>query len=69
MADPQGFLHVAKQDARKRPVEERIHDWREVYAPQSPSERDREVSEQARRCMDCASRSVIRAARGARSGT
>lgn len=53
MADPQGFLHVAKQDARKRPVEERIHDWREVYAPQSPSERDREVSEQARRCMDC----------------
>ncbi|QBJ94764.1 glutamate synthase subunit beta [Rhodococcus sp. ABRD24] len=53
MADPQGFLHVVKRDARKRPVDERVHDWREVYADQSPAERAREVSEQARRCMDC----------------
>ncbi|WP_305091563.1 glutamate synthase subunit beta [Prescottella sp. R16] len=53
MADPHGFLHVTKKEARKRPVGERVHDWREVYAPQPPDERDREVSEQARRCMDC----------------
>ncbi|CAM3136333.1 glutamate synthase subunit beta [Prescottella defluvii] len=53
MADPQGFLHVGKQEARKRPVEERVHDWREVYEPQSAEDRAREVSEQARRCMDC----------------
>ncbi|MGF7124321.1 glutamate synthase subunit beta [Rhodococcus sp. BE178] len=53
MADPQGFLHVTKQEARKRPVEERVHDWREVYESQSVEERAREVSEQASRCMDC----------------
>ncbi|RDI21137.1 glutamate synthase (NADH) small subunit [Rhodococcus sp. AG1013] len=53
MADPQGFLHVTKQEARKRPVEERVHDWREVYESQSAEERAREVSEQASRCMDC----------------
>ena len=53
MADPQGFLHIVKKEARKRPVAERVHDWAEVYAPQSPAERAAEVSEQAARCMDC----------------
>ncbi|QSE78589.1 glutamate synthase subunit beta [Rhodococcus koreensis] len=53
MADPQGFLHIVKKEARKRPVAERIHDWNEVYAPQSSAERSAEVSEQAARCMDC----------------
>ncbi|WP_156517481.1 FAD-dependent oxidoreductase, partial [Rhodococcus sp. LB1] len=53
MADPQGFLHIVKKEARKRPVAERVHDWHEVYAPQSPAERAAEVSEQAARCMDC----------------
>ncbi|WP_137725962.1 glutamate synthase subunit beta [Prescottella subtropica] len=53
MADPHGFLHVTKKEARKRPVAERVRDWREVYAPQSAAGRAREVSEQARRCMDC----------------
>ncbi len=52
-ADPQGFLHIVKKEARKRPVAERVHDWHEVYAPQSPAERAAEVSEQAARCMDC----------------
>ncbi len=53
MADPQGFLHVAKVDASKRPVDERVGDWREVYEQQDPHERSGEVSQQARRCMDC----------------
>ncbi len=53
MADAHGFLQVAKVEAAKRPVDERIGDWREVYELQNPHERAGEVSEQARRCMDC----------------
>jgi len=53
VADPHGFLEVAKVEAPKRPVDERVGDWREVYAQQDPQQRAREVSQQARRCMDC----------------
>ena len=53
MADPQGFLQVQKVEAPKRPVDERVGDWREVYEQQNPHERAGEVSQQARRCMDC----------------
>jgi glutamate synthase (NADPH) small chain len=53
VADPHGFLEVAKIEAAKRPVDERVGDWREVYERQSPHERAGEVSQQARRCMDC----------------
>jgi glutamate synthase (NADPH/NADH) small chain len=53
VADPRGFLDVAKVDAPKRPVDERVGDWREVYERQDPRERAGEVSQQARRCMDC----------------
>ena len=53
MADPNGFLRVRKLDAAKRPVDERVGDWREVYESQDPNERAGEVSQQARRCMDC----------------
>ncbi|WP_458315807.1 glutamate synthase subunit beta [Mycolicibacterium brisbanense] len=53
MADPTGFLRVPKIEAAKRPVDERIGDWREVYERQNPHERAGEVSQQARRCMDC----------------
>ncbi len=53
MADPTGFLKVPKIDAAKRPVDERVGDWREVYERQNPHERAGEVSQQARRCMDC----------------
>jgi glutamate synthase (NADPH/NADH) small chain len=53
VADPQGFLQVAKVEAAKRPVDERVGDWREVYERQDPHERAGEVSQQARRCMDC----------------
>ena len=53
MADPLGFLKVPKVEAAKRPVDERVGDWREVYERQDPHERAGEVSQQARRCMDC----------------
>jgi glutamate synthase (NADPH/NADH) small chain len=53
VADPTGFLKVAKIDAAKRPVDERVGDWHEVYEQQNPHERAGEVSQQARRCMDC----------------
>jgi glutamate synthase (NADPH/NADH) small chain len=53
VADPTGFLKVAKIEAPKRPVDERVGDWREVYEQQNPHERAGEVSQQARRCMDC----------------
>ncbi len=53
MADPTGFLKVPKVEAPKRPVDERVGDWREVYEQQDPHERAGEVSQQARRCMDC----------------
>jgi glutamate synthase (NADPH/NADH) small chain len=53
VADPQGFLQVPKVEASKRPVDERVGDWREVYERENPHERAAEVSQQARRCMDC----------------
>ncbi|MBV8928901.1 MAG: glutamate synthase subunit beta [Mycobacteriaceae bacterium] len=53
MADPRGFLEVSKIEAAKRPVDERVGDWREVYEQQDPNARAGEVSRQARRCMDC----------------
>ena len=53
MADPTGFLKVPKVEAAKRPVDERVGDWLEVYERQDPHQRAGEVSQQARRCMDC----------------
>ena len=53
MADPSGFLKVPKVEAPKRPIDERVGDWREVYETQDPQVRAAEVSQQARRCMDC----------------
>ena len=53
VADPTGFLRVPKIEAAKRPVEERVGDWREVYEREDPNARAGEVSQQARRCMDC----------------
>ncbi|WP_319444883.1 MULTISPECIES: glutamate synthase subunit beta [unclassified Mycobacterium] len=53
MADPTGFLKVAKIEAAKRPVDERVGDWHEVYEQLDAHHRAGEVSQQARRCMDC----------------
>ncbi len=49
MGDPKGFLKTARETPRRRPVDVRITDWREVYEPH-PAER---TERQAARCMDC----------------
>jgi len=49
MGDPKGFLNTAREAPRRRPVDVRLTDWREVYEPFA---RDR-VERQAGRCMDC----------------
>ncbi|MCX2734155.1 glutamate synthase subunit beta [Saccharopolyspora sp. NFXS83] len=53
MADPKGFLKFSRAEAPKRSYDERLGDWREVYAALSTSDRKAEVSTQAARCMDC----------------
>ncbi|WP_433869570.1 glutamate synthase subunit beta [Saccharopolyspora sp. CA-218241] len=53
MADPKGFLKHPRADAPKRPVDERLGDWQEVYAALSAEARADEVATQAARCMDC----------------
>jgi glutamate synthase (NADPH/NADH) small chain len=49
MADPRGFLSTERELPRRRPVEIRLLDWREVYEDFGPEQ----VQGQARRCMDC----------------
>jgi len=53
MADPKGFLKYGREVAERRPVEERVHDWNEVY-PGGPGRALLPIiTEQAGRCMDC----------------
>jgi glutamate synthase (NADPH/NADH) small chain len=53
MADPRGFLKHDREVAPRRPVEERVHDWHEVY-PGGPGRALLPIiSTQASRCMDC----------------
>ena len=33
MADPKGFLTTPREEWPRRPVEERVRDWNEVYVP------------------------------------
>jgi glutamate synthase (NADPH/NADH) small chain len=44
-----GFLEIEREQPARRIVEERLHDWLEIYQP-FPEEKQRE---QAARCMDC----------------
>ncbi|WP_320772767.1 glutamate synthase subunit beta [Streptomyces sp. CRN 30] len=50
MADPKGFITTPRQEWPRRPVEDRVHDWDEVYVPGAllPI-----IGKQADRCMDC----------------
>ncbi|MFI9649751.1 glutamate synthase subunit beta [Streptomyces sp. NPDC052040] len=50
MADPRGFMSTPREEWPRRPVEERVRDWNEVYVPGAllPI-----ISRQANRCMDC----------------
>ena len=49
MGDPRGFLTTPREGLVSRPVELRLMDWREVYAPTDPTR----AARQAGRCMDC----------------
>ncbi len=53
MADPKGFLRHDRELAARRPVEERVGDWNEVY-PGGPGRALLPIIKtQASRCMDC----------------
>src|SRR5579859_2697187 len=49
MGDPKGFLKVPREEEDERPIDERVHDWRELVLAASPTQ----VHDQASRCMDC----------------
>ena len=49
MADPRGFLKAGRETPKRRPVDVRIRDWREVYEEQEFGA----LQKQAGRCMDC----------------
>lgn len=49
MADPRGFLTTPREIPKRRPVDLRLRDWREVYEEFE----DAKLEEQAGRCMDC----------------
>ncbi|VXB70411.1 glutamate synthase subunit beta [Nocardioides sp. AX2bis] len=53
MADPRGFLKHGREGAERRPVEERVHDWNEVYPDGVGRALLPIISPQAGRCMDC----------------
>src|SRR2546427_7710746 len=49
MGNPTGFLEIGRVNFERRPVEERVHDWKEVYKD-FPEDK---LKAQASRCMDC----------------
>ena len=52
MGKPTGFVEWSRLLLHKRPVTERVRDWREVEGPHGPLEGD-VLRTQAGRCMDC----------------
>jgi glutamate synthase (NADPH) small chain len=49
MGNPTGFLEIGRVNFERRPVQERVHDWKEVYKD-FPEDK---LKAQASRCMDC----------------
>jgi NAD(P)H-dependent glutamate synthase small subunit len=49
MGEIKGFLKYNRQPVGQRPIQERIHDFRELDLPLSPDA----IRQQAARCMDC----------------
>jgi glutamate synthase (NADPH/NADH) small chain len=49
MGKPTGFIEIQRKKHPTRSIDERIHDWREVYLPYPPGE----LGKQGARCMDC----------------
>ena len=44
-----GFLEIHRKKQPTRPIQERVHDWHEVYLPYAAGE----LQKQGARCMDC----------------
>ncbi len=53
MADPKGFMKDGREVASRRPVEERVQDWNEVYPDGAGRSLLPIITKQAGRCMDC----------------
>ncbi|MCY7395125.1 MAG: glutamate synthase subunit beta [Nocardioides sp.] len=53
MGDPKGFLKDGREVADRRPVDERVHDWNEVYPGGIGRALLPIITTQAGRCMDC----------------
>jgi glutamate synthase (NADPH/NADH) small chain len=53
MADPKGFLKHGREVANRRPVQERVGDWQEVYPGGIGRALLPIITTQAGRCMDC----------------
>ncbi len=49
MGKPTGFMEAGRELAHKRPVAERVRDWKEYMLPPDPAH----LKVQAARCMDC----------------
>ena len=49
MGKPTGFFEYTRELPRRRPVGERVRDWREVYLPFAQEK----LQAQGARCMDC----------------
>src|SRR5919202_4261801 len=49
MGDIRGFIKLQREMPKRRPVPERIHDWKEFYLPFG----EENLRAQASRCMDC----------------
>ncbi|MBI4714337.1 MAG: glutamate synthase subunit beta, partial [Nitrospirae bacterium] len=49
MGDPKGFMTIKREGPKRRPVESRVKDWRELYDPIA----EEKIRNQGARCMDC----------------
>jgi glutamate synthase (NADPH/NADH) small chain len=49
MGDPKGFMKYAREGPKRKPVELRVLDWKEMYEPISEGD----LKAQGARCMDC----------------
>jgi glutamate synthase (NADPH) small chain len=49
MGNPNGFLEIKRETPARRPIANRINDWKDVYQEFS----DQNVCKQGARCMDC----------------
>ena len=49
MGKPTGFMEFDRETPTRRAVDERLHDWHEVYQPFP----ELKLMEQGARCMDC----------------